>query len=132
MEIVGYTFHVGDLFHVGHAHQLRECRKYCDVLICGLLTDESVESYKRKPIIPLLERMTIYSLLKCVDRVVSQDSRDPTENLKHYKPDILFHGDDWGDIPGKEWIEANGGRLIKTPYYQGQSTTKIIEKINDL
>jgi len=43
-EIVGYTFHAGDLFHVGHLHQLLQCRKHCDYLIVGVLTDRAIAS----------------------------------------------------------------------------------------
>ena len=133
LPIVGYTFHVGDLFHPGHLHQLKESKRYCDVLICGILTDGAVESYKRTPILSCLERMNVYTGIKYVDRVVSQADRDPTENLKVYKPDVLFHGNDWGEIPGSEWMKANGGKVIKTPYYEGICTTDIISRIkNDL
>jgi len=129
MTVVGYSFHSGDLFHVGHLHQLQECRKHCDCLIVGVLTDETLAGYKRRPIIPYAERVAIYAALNCVDRVMMQDSRDPTENLKLVKPDILFHGDDWPHIPGSDWMAANGGRTVRTPYYQGTSTTAIMDKI---
>ena len=127
--IRGYTFHCGDLFHIGHLHQLQECRKHCDYLIVGVLTDQAIAAYKRLPIIPYFQRVMIYEALKCVDEVLPQDSRDPTDNLKQLKPDILFHGDDWPDIPGQGWIESVGGQLIRTPYFHGQSTTSIIEEI---
>lgn len=129
--IRGYTFHVGDLFHVGHLHQLEECRKHCEYLIVGVLTDQAVSGYKRSPIIPCSWRVEIYKALKCVDEVVIQDSRDPTTNLKRLKPDILFHGDDWLDIPGREWMESIGKCVIATPYFQGISTSDIIRRIQD-
>ena len=127
----GYTFHGGDLFHRGHLHQLIECRKHCDYLIAGVLTDAALASYKRRPIIPYLWRAAIYEAIIHVDEVVMQDSRDPTENLRLYKPDILFHGDDWDDIPGTEWMVAHGGKVIKTPHFHDISTTKIIEAIQN-
>ena len=127
--IIGYTFHAGDLFHVGHLHQLLECRKHCDTLIVGILTDQAIASYKRLPIIPYPWRAALYEALECVDVVMPQNSRDPTDNLKQVKPDILFHGDDWDDFPGKEWIEAHGGKAIQTPYFVGLSTTAIIQEI---
>lgn len=127
--VVGYTFHAGDLFHYGHLHQLLESRKHCDYLIVGILTDQAVASYKHWPIIPFLWRIAIYDALECVDQVVPQNSRDPTENLKLLAPDVLFHGDDWPDIPGREYIESIGGRVIVTPYFHGLSTTKIIKTV---
>lgn len=127
--IVGYSFHAGDLFHVGHLHQLLECRKHCDYLIVGILTDRAVASYKRWPVIPYPYRAAIYEALSCVDQVVPQDSRDPTDNLRTYKPDVLFHGDDWSDFPGKDYIESIGGKAVNTPYFHGLSTTSIIQTI---
>jgi phosphoenolpyruvate phosphomutase len=126
--IVGYSFHGGDLLHIGHLHQLLECRKHCDYLVVGLLTDQAIASYKRLPIIPYPWREAIYKQLRCVDKVMPQDSRDPTDNLKNLEPDILFHGDDWPEIPGSEWMFANGGKVIVTPYFHGISTSSIIER----
>ena len=127
-HIIGYTFHAGDLFHVGQLHQLQESRKHCNYLIVGLLTDQAIASYKRMPVIPYLWRAELYEALRCVDKVVPQDSRDPTANLKNLNPDVLFHGDDWGEIPGREWMEANGKKVIETPYFHGISTSSIIER----
>lgn len=130
MAIIGYTFHVGDLFHPGHLHQLQQCRPHCDFLIVGLLTDEAVEAYKRKPVVPLEWRMEIYKALRIVDLVVVQPDRDPTSVLEVLHPDVLFHGDDWPDIPGREWMEARGKKVVVTPYEYGwKSTTEIIEEI---
>ncbi len=100
----------------------------------GLLTDETVASYKEKPVIPLEERVKIFKSLRIVDLVVIQNDRDPTETLQKLWDlgihiDVLYHGDDWLEVPGKDWIESKGGRLIQPPYYPYQSTTKIVEKI---
>lgn len=127
--VVGYTFHGGDLFHAGHLYQLRQCKEHCDYLIVGILTDRALRSYKREPIIPYPWRAIIYEELRCVDRVVPQNGRDPTENLQWLHPDILFHGDDWEDLPGEKWMEAHGGKTIKTAYFGPLSTTRIIEAI---
>lgn len=124
----GYTFHGGDLFHIGHLKQLLACSRFCQRLTVGLLTDQAIASYKRLPIIPYPYREAIYRQLRCVDEVVPQDSRDPTANLKNLRPDVLFHGDDWDDIPGTEWMKQNGGEVIITPYFHGISTSSIIEK----
>ena len=130
--VVGYSFHAGDLGpHYGHLRQLLECKKHCGYLIVGLLTDQAIASYKRLPIIPYPFRAAVYETLSCVDEVVPQNSRDPTDNLKNLKPDILFHGDDWADIPGAEWMKVHGGRVIMTPYFYGLSTSQIIETIKE-
>ena len=135
--MIGYAFVVADLFHTGILSLLQTAGQACDFLIVGVLTDEAAASYKRWPVIPFDERVDIIRSLKCVDMVVSQDSRDPSETLKRLISDgwdvkLLIHGDDWPEIPGSDYMKSVGGRVIRTPYYQGQSTTKIIEKIIDL
>lgn len=130
MEI-GYTFHAGDLFHVGHLHQIRMCREHLeegDLLIVGVLTDKAIQAYKREPIVSLEQRMVIYESLRDVDLVMVQMSRDPTDNLKIVRPHMLFHGDDWDTIPGSECMEEWGGRVVKTPYLHGISTSDIIDR----
>lgn len=127
--IVGYAFHAGDLFHVGHLYQLQESKKYCDYLVVGILTDRAIAAYKREPIIPYPWRAAIYEALSIVDEVMPQNDRDPTANLKVVRPDILFHGDDWDDVPGSEWMESQGLQIIKTKYFAPITTTQIIEAI---
>ena len=134
---VGYAFVAGDVLHVGILRLLRFARGLCDFLIVGVLTDEAVASYKRSPIIPFDERVDIISSLKYVDMVVAQNSRDTTETLKGlvkegWNIELLIHGDDWPEIPGADYIQSIGGRVVRTPYYTLQSTTKIIDKIRGI
>lgn len=137
---VGYAFVVGDLLHIGHLKFFQNCKKHCDYLIVGVYNDELVATYKREPIIPFKERVKLVKALRCVDKVIKITSED-TPNGKDCTPilkrltregwniSVLFHGDDWIDVEGREYIESIGGKLILTPYYHLQSTTKIIEKI---
>lgn len=138
--IVGYAFVVADLLHKGHVLFLRKCKKYCDFLIVGVYTDELTATYKRKPIMPFEERRYLVEALKPVNMVVKVENRDCTVMLKKlasagWKISFLFHGDDWSlkndlDLQkSKATIESLGGKLILTPYFHGQTTTKIIEKI---
>ena len=134
--MIGYAFVVADLFHLGILRFLEMAEQICDFLIVGVLTDEATASYKRQPVIPFDERVDIIRSLKCVDMVVTQDSRDPSETLKRLISDgwdveLLIHGDDWPDIPGSDYMKSIGGRVIRTPYYQGRSTTKTIKTIID-
>ena len=109
----------------------------------GVWTDELAAPYKRKPIIPFDERIEVIHSLKLVDMVVKVEQMDCTPMLKRlasegWKIDYVFHGDDWSLEEReslrmtKEYIESIGGKLILTPYYEGQSTTKIIEQIKEM
>ncbi len=137
---VGYAFVVGDLFHYGHLHFLKECKKHCDFLIVGVYTDELTMTYKRRPIIPFEERIEIIQSLKPVDLVVTVHNRDCSHMLKKLIDDgwnikYLFHGTDWDpekddDLKrSKEWIESMGGKLIQPKYYEGRTTTSIIKEV---
>ena len=130
--VVVYTYVVCDLLHKGHLECLKQAKALGDYLIVGVLTDEATMAYKRKPVIPFDERIDMVSALRCVDEVVGQESLDPTENLKRYKPDILTHGHDANvEFPGgPEAFAATACiKLVRTQYYPGQSTTKIIKKV---
>ena len=59
-----------DLFHVGHLRQLQRASEIYDYVTVGIHSDESVESYKRKPIISCSERTELISGLECVDDVI--------------------------------------------------------------
>lgn len=125
-----YTYVVGDLLHVGHLRALKQAKALGDYLIVGVITDKGVEAYKRRPIIPLDERMELISALRYVDLVMVQQELDPTENLKRLKPDILTHSHGQGEyFPGAEYMMSIGKQAIRTKYYPHQSTTKIIAKI---
>ena len=127
---VVYTYVVADLFHIGHLRMLKQAKALGDYLIVGVLTDEAVVAYKRRPVIPFDERIEIISAIKYVDLVVKQESLDPTDNLTRLNVDILSHGNDWGeDFPGASYMRRTGKNVTKTRYYNGQSTTKIIRKI---
>ena len=129
-RITVYAFVVGDLLHLGHLKSLQQAKALGDYLIVGVLTDEATIAYKRKPVIPFEERIELVANLKCVDDVVEQESIDPTDNLRVLEPDIVVHGDDWDEnFPGAEYMRSIGKRAIRTKYFAGQSTTKIIDKI---
>lgn len=127
---VVYTFVVGDLFHIGHLKFLEQAKGLGDYLIVGVLTDKAVIAYKREPVIPFEERLEIIAHIDFVDKVVLQDTLDPTENLRRCGADIVVHGDDWGeDFPGAAYMRSIGKRAARVPYYPYQSSSKIIEKV---
>ncbi|MEZ4732261.1 MAG: adenylyltransferase/cytidyltransferase family protein [Caldilineaceae bacterium] len=66
-----YTDVVGDLFHWGHVNLFKQLRTLGDYLIVGVNTDELVESYKRRPILTLAERVAMVSACRYVDEVIA-------------------------------------------------------------
>jgi len=136
MEKNVYVGMAADILHSGHINLLTEASKYGRVTV-GLLTDEAIESYKRKPIIGYEDRYIVISHLNMVDNVIEQRTHDYTENILKVKPDYVVHGDDW--IHGQSDVRDGvintlseiGGELIEIPYTHGISTTDIIHKISN-
>ena len=59
-----------DLLHPGHIAFLKECKKYGDYLIVGVISDKNVQSYKRIPILNLDHRCIMLENIKIVDNVI--------------------------------------------------------------
>jgi len=131
-----YTYVVADLLHLGHLRCLQQAKRLGNYLIVGVLTDEATMAYKRMPIIPFEERIVLVANIRCVDEVVRQNSLDPTDNIMRIKPDIVTHSHSENEeFPGanvKALMEELGGQAIRTTYYQGTSTTEIINRIRSL
>lgn len=129
-KVIVYTFIVGDLFHANHVRFLNLAKEFGDFLIVGVLSDEAVQSYKRKPFFSFEDRLFLTENVKCVDKVVPQYFKSPYSNLSFYLPDIVVHADDWKeDFPDADKIRELGIKIEFTPYLEGITTTKIIENV---
>ena len=126
--ITGYAYVVADLFHIGHLKYLQSARILCDKLIVGVLTDEATMEKKRKPIIPFEERLEIVAGLKCVDEAIVQKTYSPLPNAKRLHVDILFESTSHTPEAITE-AEKTISRVFILPYYDGQSSTAIKEKV---
>ena len=135
IERVVYSFVVADLFHYGHLQLLKTAKEAGDLHICGVLSDEAVAAYKHRPVANFEERKAVISSICYVDRVVEQTLKDPTENLQAIHAEfpgavlVLIHGDDWRDVPGREFVESVGGKLIQPEYYKRLADSRIQDEI---
>lgn len=126
---IGGTF---DCLHSGHINLFERAKKLGKVIV-SLNTDEFATKYKRKPLIPLKERIAVISKLNCVDKViVNTGGSDSTIAIKKVKPDYIVHGDDWtGDSLmkqmnlTKEFMDKYKIKFKYFPYTKDVSTTKI-------
>ena len=134
-KTIVYSFVVGDLFHYGHLRLLEKANSLGDYHICGVLTDKGASEYRKEPIATFEERKAIISNLRCVDMVIPQTSKDPTENLKKIygqfnKPKIiLVHGSNWKKIPGEAFIKKIKGEIVKPTYYSKLADHKVLAEI---
>ena len=111
-----------DYIHSGH---IAIIKKACRLgrLTVGVLSDESVASYKRYPLLPFDERKSLFENIAGVERVVEQKELSYADNLRLLKPDYVVHGDDWVNgfqKPIREEVlnvlGEYGGKLVEYPY----------------
>ena len=129
--MVGYAYVVGDIIHEGHLLHLRNCKKLCDKLIVGVLTDEAVMEKKPRPTMAFAERIQVIAALEYVDAAVAQESYYPYKNVTAMGIDILFESMDHDLVETMLLLEEEGfrGRVMPMPYYPEQSSSKIKQKI---
>ena len=123
-----------DILHHGHINLIQKAAEYGDLTV-GVLSDEAIATYKRLPVLSFKERSFIIKNINGVKEVVPQNTLDYVENLKRFKPDYVFHGDDWKEgIQSKirqnviETLKEWGGQLIEIPFTEDVS----IDQINDI
>jgi cytidyltransferase-like protein len=123
---------VGDLFHMGHVRFLKAARTFGDWLVVGVLSDDVVAAYKRRPIMTLAERVAVIEACRHVDEVLPDAPYAVTiEFLDRHDISVLVHGD---DLPAKAVDEVYGevaaaGRLHLVKYTAGISTTELIKRV---
>mmetsp|Transcript_114126 Transcript_114126/g.277081 ORF Transcript_114126/g.277081 Transcript_114126/m.277081 type:complete len:175 (+) Transcript_114126:72-596(+) len=132
-----YVGMAADILHHGHVNIIETAAALGRVVV-GLLTDEAIESYKRKPKVYYNNRKRLIGYLKGVDLVVPQTTLDYRPNLRLLQPDIVVHGDDWKTGPQAktraqviECLSEWGGKLVEPTYTPGVSTTQLIEKCQE-
>ena len=135
-KTIVFTNGVFDLLHIGHLRYLEEARGLGDVLLVGVNSDRSVRDLKGpgRPITAEGERAEVLAALTCVDGVVIFDEETPRDLIQAIQPDVLVKGSDWAEdaIVGRDIVEARGGRVVRVAIQPGHSTTRVVEKIQNL
>lgn len=130
---VGFTSGAFDILHSGHVIFLQKTKEYCDILIVGINTDESVQEYKGsgRPIVPESARVNLVASLESVDYVFTFSERRNRVNLETLKPNYYIKADDYkkGEMTSSDAVERYGGESLILPMEEGFSTTNIIKKI---
>ena len=133
---VVYVAMSADLIHHGHVNIINIAAKLGPVVV-GILTDEAMISYKRKPINNWYCRKTVMEAMKGVVACIPQDTLDYVPNLMTLRPSYVVHGSDW-----KEGVQSEtrqrvieclskwGGELVEPEYTKGISTTDLIKRCN--
>lgn len=122
-----------DIIHLGHLKLLKECKKYGDILIIGLNSDNSIKKIKgdSRPINNENYRAKFLEFLEFVDYIIIFEEATPLQLIKTIVPDILIKGKGYkiSNIVGAKFVKQNNGKVFVIDFDVDISTTSIINKI---
>lgn len=125
---------VYDLIHEGHALYLERARKYGDVLIVGIDSDEFTRQRKgpNRPIVPQSERVKMLIHLRHVDIVTIREAHHGIGDLiRLIEPDVLITSSSTADFTNemKKDYKDVCKKIITLP---PQATTSTTARIRNL
>lgn len=122
-----------DVLHVGHLSILKRAAALGDFLIVATNADETVTRLKGpgRPVNNQSDRAELLGGLGCVGAVIVFEEDTPERVIRAIKPDVLVKGAEYsiGQVPGAEFVTANGGRVELLAMVEGKSTTRVVGKI---
>jgi glycerol-3-phosphate cytidylyltransferase len=90
------TYGTFDMFHIGHLKLLQRAKALGDELIVAVSSDEFNEIKGKKTLIPFDQRAEIVANIKCVDKVIAENSWDQkSDDIKKHNIDVFVMGNDW-------------------------------------
>ena len=122
---------VADLFHYGHVNFLRTAREHGGYLLVGVHSDETVRSYKRRPILTMDERIASVAGCRYVDEVVPYAPLTITrEWIEQHDINLVVHGDDFTEEVSKRFYKTpiEMGIFRTIAYTPGISTSEILRR----
>ena len=123
-----------DLFHFGHVNFLKQASEIGDYLIAGIHSDETVQNYKRSPIMTMEERISIVASCRYVDEVIPDAPLIiDLKWIKKHNIHLVVHGDDFSEdlLQLCYKIPIEMGIFKKVPYTPGISTTDIMNRLKN-
>lgn len=131
---VGFTNGCFDILHKGHVAYLAQARAWCDRLIVGLNSDDSVRKLKGegRPVNDLESRALVLAGLGSVDLVVPFEEDTPLRLIEAARPDVLIKGADYAEseVVGAAEVRSWGGEVKLAEIVQGYSTTAAIARMS--
>jgi D-glycero-beta-D-manno-heptose 1-phosphate adenylyltransferase len=121
-----------DLLHPGHVRYLAAARAAGDLLVVAVNGDRSVRRLKGpgRPVQRAAARAEVLAALASVDCVVVFEGDTPITEIRTLEPDVLVKGADWAReaIIGSDEVLARGGRVLRVPLVDGESTTHLVAR----
>lgn len=130
---VGFTNGCFDILHRGHVAYLTQAKAWCDRLIVGLNSDDSVKALKGegRPVNDLESRALVLAGLQSVDLVAPFEELTPIRLIEAAKPDVLIKGADYAEdqVVGGDLVKSWGGEVRLANLVDGYSTTAAIARM---
>jgi rfaE bifunctional protein nucleotidyltransferase chain/domain len=136
-----------DLLHPGHIRLLEYAKSLGKILVVAIEGDQQARARfgqdhapsrrsTDRPIHPAAERAEILAALAAVDFVTVVGSGSPHDFIARFLPDVVVLGGSAGTDPAArrdagEW-ERLGCRIMRVPLEPGYSTSRLIERIQEL
>lgn len=121
-----YMCFATDMIHSAHIKIIKKASRL-GKLIVGVLSDETIVSYKRFPLLPFSERKTMFENITGVYKVVEQNTLSYKNNIERFHPDFVVHGDNWKTSFQRfirdevtTLLASYGGCLVEFPYSNEQ------------
>lgn len=129
-----FTNGVFDILHMGHVEYLKKAKRIEGSLIVGLNSDSSVKALKKgknRPINKEVSRAMCLSSIRYIDAVVIFEEDCPINLIKNLKPEYYTKGGDYNlnEIPEGRLVTKMGGKVIKSIFKEGYSSSNIINKL---
>ena len=127
---------VFDVLHHGHILHLKSAKKFGDILVVSLTSDNFVNKGPNRPFNNEISRMKFLSELEIVDYVYINKSKKATSVIKSLKPHFYIKGPDYKDkkkdrtkgiLEEEKAIKSIKGE-IKFTNDDVQSSTKLINQ----
>ena len=133
-QVIGFANGCFDLLHDGHKHLLSSAKNFCDYLVVGLNSDESVKRIKgpKRPIEDVKIRTKKLINNHCVDLVIVFNEPTPASLIKIISPNVIIKGADYKQkkVIGEEVVKKNGGSVQLIELLPEISTSRIIKERN--
>lgn len=133
--MIGFTSVVGDMMHAGHCLMIEECKRHCDYLYVGLISDPTIDRpEKNKPVQSLFERYTQLKSNKYVDEIIPLSGEADLElALKCLPIDIRFVGEDYynKNFTGKDICKQRNIEIFYNSRMHGLSSTELRKRIEN-
>ncbi len=131
---IGLCHGVFDLLHLGHIKHFKEAKKYCDILIVSITSDQFVNKGPNRPAFNQFQRMEALEALEEIDFVILSKEISSKNIINKIKPNIYFKGPDYKNNSKdltkkiffeKKAVEKNGGKIFYTKDVKFSSSSLI-------